>query len=130
DMQDLALTDGELIHQDIVRTINWHVVDQLLAINFGEQARGSVYITPAPLQDQKKQLALRLIENWTEQPDGREDLRLWLDFDAILDLTELPKSQEVINPADREPGEGDVDPAAADMDRRTRQILQDLIGRA
>lgn len=105
---DLALTDGDMIHQELVRVINWHLVDQLLELNFGRQARGSVWIAPAPLQDAKLLTARKIIDQWAATPDGREDLRLWLDMDAILDLVALPKSEQVIDATDE--GE-EVDPA-------------------
>jgi hypothetical protein len=38
------------------------VVDELLALNFGEQARGTVKIVPAPLSDPKVELYTKMIE--------------------------------------------------------------------
>ena len=119
---DLAVLDCERIQQEIARVVNWHVVDQLLALNYGEDARGSVRIVPAPMQDIKLATVRKLIDAWATTPDGREDLRLWLDFDAILDLVALPKAEAVIdtrvNVGDKEEG------GAADIADQLRKRLQ------
>jgi len=62
-----------------------------------------------------------LITKWAETPDGREDLRAWLDFDSILDLTDLPKSAEVIDPQGGAAG-GGVDQNT--LDELMRNIRQ------
>lgn len=93
---DIAILDGELIDQDIARVINWHVVDQLMALNFGEDARGTVYITPAPLQDELKALYVELVKALMGQPAGLELLLDWLDWDAIIDSLGIQKAREVV----------------------------------
>ena len=90
---DIGLTDGDELHQEIAENINWHLVDQLLVLNFGEDARGAVFIKPAPIVDQLKQIAIKIIENFSAAPDGREDLKLLLELDQIMDLAGLPRSE-------------------------------------
>lgn len=106
-MQDIGMLDGELLHADIVKTLNWHVIDQLLVLNFGEEARGAVFVTPAPLVDSKRQLVRELIKAFATTPDGREDLKLWLDIDSVLDLLELPKSDDTIEVKEQQEDEED-----------------------
>ncbi len=93
---DLAITDGELLHADMARVINWHGVDQLLVLNYGEQARGSVYISPAPLRDTKRGLLMDLVKALMASPTGVELMLDWLDWDALFDLLGLPKAAEII----------------------------------
>lgn len=50
---DLALTHADLTHRYVTRLVNWHLVDQLLAINHGQAARGAVYLVAAPIRDAK-----------------------------------------------------------------------------
>jgi hypothetical protein len=93
---DLGVIDGELIHANIARHINWYVIDQLLALNFGPSARGSVYITPAPLTDRKTALLREVMRQLMASPTGLEELLTWLDWDAIVDTLGLPKAAEVV----------------------------------
>lgn len=51
---DIAITCMELRHQDIAQTINWHLVNHLLRLNYGEQFENSVSIVPAPINDAGK----------------------------------------------------------------------------
>jgi len=48
---DLAIINMELKHQRIVQTLNWHVVNRLLQINYGDETVGTVYIMPQPIAD-------------------------------------------------------------------------------
>lgn len=88
---DVALTISELEHGEIVRFVNWHAVDQVLALNYGEQARGTVWIKPTKLVDRKRNLIRSLINTLMQSPEGRERMLVWLDWDAIIDAEELPK---------------------------------------
>ncbi len=121
---DLGLTDGELIHHDIVRTLNWHVIDQLLVLNFGEVARGAVHIVPAPLRDSTTAMAAELIKEWAKSPDGREDLRLHLDFDTIMDLAKVPIINNPSTPRNTDELTEGVDPS----DPQAQQV-RDLMSR-
>jgi hypothetical protein len=93
---EIGALDSDLLHADMVRILNWHVVDTLLAINFGEDARGSVYITPAKIADDRAAYYRELLKQVFSGPNGAELFQLWLDTDAMIDLADLPKSQEVV----------------------------------
>lgn len=54
---ETSVLDSELIDRDFSTAFNRGVVDELLAINFGQQARGSVWIEPAPISDTKADTA-------------------------------------------------------------------------
>ncbi|MFG0247518.1 MAG: hypothetical protein ACF8OB_01420 [Phycisphaeraceae bacterium JB051] len=97
---DLGLLDGEQIQVDLAETVNWHVVDQLLVLNFGEEARGSVWFEPNPLQDESKQLARDIVKAMAGTPDGREFLRIHLDLQQVFELTSLPMLPEPEAPED------------------------------
>jgi hypothetical protein len=92
---DIVLTIAELLHQDIARMINWHIVDQLLVINYGEKARGTVYITPQPLQDATRSLITDIVKTVFTAPANVDLLTTLLDFDAMLDQAGLPKSENI-----------------------------------
>jgi hypothetical protein len=105
---DLGLLDGEKLLRDTSRVVNWHVVDQLLVLNFGEDARGSVYFEPNPLQDASVQFARDLVKAMMSTPDGREEIKIYADVQQIIESTSLPMLPDVAtvtppdtgNPAD------------------------------
>ena len=46
-----AITGMELRHRLICQDLNWHLVNQLLRLNWGPDAESTVYIEPVPLTD-------------------------------------------------------------------------------
>jgi hypothetical protein len=88
---DTALTDSELIHADICGQLNRNVVDELLAINYGRDAIGSIYIAPAPLQETKRAVFQKLLEAMWRNPSTLGEFLQKADVDAVLDVMEIPR---------------------------------------
>jgi hypothetical protein len=86
-----AMSGSEAIDHDLARQLNWYVIDPLLVYNFGERARGSVYITPAPIEDDKRRVFSRLFEAVLTNPGTLEETLTWVDMDAVFDVLEIPK---------------------------------------
>jgi hypothetical protein len=120
---DLALTNADLLHRRTTRLVNWHAVDQVLAINFGDRMRGKVRLVPGPIVDARlaflKQLYLAVLTN----PQGFLEEFGMLDLDALKDSLGVPKAKEVAQPGDESenvlPVEG-VDP----HDKRAATVRQ------
>ena len=91
---DVALTDAELLYAEIVSTINRQMVDQLLSLNFGHVARGSVWLKPGPLRGRRLATLRTMAEKLAQQAEGREAMLSRLDVDAVFDLLELPRLGE------------------------------------
>jgi hypothetical protein len=92
---DTAITDSELIHSHICQCVSRDIIDEILALNFGESARGSVYVSGAPLQDAKRDLLARFVQAAWADP---QTLAQWIaqtDMNAVFDLLEIPKAREV-----------------------------------
>jgi hypothetical protein len=87
---DIGVLDGELLYGDIVRQLNWYVIDEILAYNFGEDARGSVYIEPAPLADTAYAVLERVLDAILANPGTLEELLTQLDADSLAQALKLP----------------------------------------
>lgn len=87
---DLALTHMDLTHQHVTRLINWHAVDQLLALNFGESARGTVRLEAVPLADAKIALIRELYTALLTNPIGFVEEFGTLDTRAMKEALGLP----------------------------------------
>lgn len=92
---DIAIINMELLDQTITKNINWHLVDQLLALNWGDGARGTVRLVSAPLDDDKKKIILDVYKAILADPSGFMEEFGNLDTDAMKDLLKLPKSKQV-----------------------------------
>lgn len=79
----------------VISEINRQFVDPLLAINFGFEARGSVYIKPSPIVDEDRAFMRELVKQALLADPAL--LMGVADFDAMLDAVNIPKSDEVVD---------------------------------
>jgi hypothetical protein len=108
---DLALTLAENDHKRITRFANWHVLDDLLAVNFGEAYRGKARLKPSPIADDSKQIIKELYAAILANPTGFMEEYGMIDTNAIKDLLKIPKHQEE-KPSEQVAGVEAYDPAA------------------
>lgn len=105
---DTGMTDSELIHESITSTINCYAVDRLLTVNFGPDAKGAVWIKPAPIVDWKRETARAILKQLlttsnTAGPTGEKiDVRSVLE---AADVAVLPDAEAHII-AEVAPGAG------------------------
>jgi len=93
---DNAIADSELIHGHICQCISRDIIDQILLLNEGESSRGSVYLTPAPLQDAKRDLLAKFLAAAWSDPPTLNHFISQTDMDSVFDLMEIPKSAETV----------------------------------
>lgn len=91
---DFAITQMELRHEMVVQEINWHAVDQVLDLNFGPQARGTVYIKPAPIADKTRAFIQSIYTKIIESPEGFAHELMAIDTGAIKDKLGIPVDEE------------------------------------
>lgn len=92
---DLALTNADLTHRHITRLVNWHAVDQLLALNWGEEWRGKVWLEAAPIRDAKLAFLREVYQAVLANPGGFLEEFSTVDTDSLKDSLGVPKSDTV-----------------------------------
>jgi hypothetical protein len=85
----------ENLHGAIARALNRQVVDDLLYLNFGPDAIGSVRIVPAKLSDDNRDVDMAVLSAILADPMLRPQYIEQLDNDAITDRRGLPKADGV-----------------------------------
>ena len=93
--QDLALTYLEMQHRNITRIMNWHGADQLLVLNFGEKARGRVFLEPSPLADEAMGFVREIYKKLLDNPAGFVQEYETLDTGALKESVGLPVQEDV-----------------------------------
>ncbi len=58
---DASILDAEVIDAAFASACNRQVIDTLLALNFGEEARGGVWIDPSPIADNTQHAELQVL---------------------------------------------------------------------
>jgi hypothetical protein len=129
---DNAILDTETVDDEIADQLNHGpdgsggVVDDVLRINWGEDAAGSVYVEPAPIQDRRLQVFKDLLKDFLIDPQFRAQLINAADKPAMLEALGIPvgknaKFDEVkavvpvppgMPPRPGEPGNSPPDPNA------------------
>lgn len=89
----VGLAEGQQLHLLICQLVSWHSADRLLVWNFGERARGQVFIEPAPLIDEKRAIFRWLFEALLANPAIIDVLASRLDIDAMADQLGVPKTE-------------------------------------
>jgi len=92
---DLALTHADLTHRHVTRLTNWHVVDQLLAINHGPAARGAVFLVAAPIRDAKLTFLREVYTAFLANPSGFLEEFGLIDTEALKALLGIPIATDV-----------------------------------
>ena len=87
---DLALTHADLQHRHVTRLTNWHVVDQLLSINYGPSARGTVFLIAAPIRDAKLTFLREVYTAFLANPSGFLEEFGLIDTEALKALLGIP----------------------------------------
>lgn len=88
---DFSVLDSEGIDAILARQISKYLVNPLLAVNWGEKARGKVWIKPKPLADAKRAVFDKILQAVLTNPSLVEELVVQTDMDAVLDAMEIPK---------------------------------------
>ena len=93
---DIGLESCEDLNGDIAEFVNQQIVDELLVLNFGPEAKGSVRVCPGPLSDDDKAYFRGIMSQVLAAPGNVDLLMTLTDLDRLMDLAEIPKGQEVV----------------------------------
>jgi hypothetical protein len=87
---NFAITNMELRHQMCVQAVNWHIVNQLLRLNYGREAENKVYIQPAPITDNALEYLRSLYLKFIEKEQGFFTEFAEVDREALKDRLGVP----------------------------------------
>lgn len=96
----VAITILEQEDQWITQHINWHCVDQVLELNFGPEARGTVRLVAAPLEDERLKFLEEVYTNILKNATGFANEFIQVDTDSLKDKLGIPKSGEIADAGD------------------------------
>lgn len=109
----------------LVAQVNVQCVDDLLAVNFGDRAKGTVRIKIGSLSDADKRFFREIFRVLLTSPATVDLLTEIADVDAMADAAGIPKAREVIEIEDR-PARGEpVPPGAAGDTKLIGEVMDD-----
>lgn len=102
---DLAITNMELRHEAMVLQYNWHMINQIIRTNWGEQFENTVKISVAPITDLNRQFLRQVyIQSWSN-PAVADAESQSIDFEQLREEVGLPTKSngEVNDPTNPQP---------------------------
>jgi DNA-binding ferritin-like protein len=107
---DAASTAMDLEHQHVARLINWHLVNQLLRLNYGPDAENTVWIVPAPMDDTSLAFLREVYKGFLTNPVLCADEYPNIDKEALRERIGVPalavEEREEKNELDLQPADG------------------------
>ena len=92
---DLVVVTAEYIMADMIQLVNRWVIDQLLVINYGEEARGSVWVVVEEIDREKKKLLQEIVKATIGNPTNVDLLLEQADMEAIYEIVGLPPAKDL-----------------------------------
>jgi len=94
---DLAMAVAMLLYEDILRNVNWYLINPLLKYNFGYDAENTIYLSRAGMAPEQQAFFRDLLGKTLSNPANIDLLVKWLDIDTMLDSAGLPKASETVD---------------------------------
>jgi hypothetical protein len=91
---NIAIVGMELRHQVTCDAINRHGVDQLLRVNFGREAEGTVKVIPSAIDERQRAFLRAIYQQILGSPDGAITELPEIDMQSIRDELEIPTLSE------------------------------------
>ena len=92
--RQLSLVAVDLLLDDMLRHVNWYLIDPLLSYNFGPEAVGTVRAATSGLTEAERGLYRRIIEKVLTNPTTMDVLLAFVDLEALLDQTGIPRNED------------------------------------
>ena len=80
--------------EDMVRDINWHIVNQLLRINWGPEAESTVVVNSGAIGDENREFLRKLYTALLSKPEGFTAEFDNIDRGALRDMLDVPTDKE------------------------------------
>ena len=85
-----SIVDSELIDQDFAAVFNAGVIDDVLTLNFGPDAKGSVWVDPSPISDAQSQTVAAILKSLLANSQTAPNVASQIDIAAVLDDLDVP----------------------------------------
>jgi hypothetical protein len=95
---EIGVTIADLLYEEILEAINWHIINPLLVYNFGVEYENKVYLTRAGPDPRTRELLSKIMEKILTAPANTDLAMEWLNIDSMIDSLSLPKNEEAIKP--------------------------------
>jgi len=107
---DFAITNMELRHEEMVLQYNWHLINQILRTNWGEEFENTVKISVAPITDVNKQFLRQAYLAGLSNPAVADAEAQAIDYEQLREELGLhtKSTGEILDPTNPQPTKAPV----------------------
>jgi hypothetical protein len=91
---ETAMAISDVLFDDIIRSVNWYIVNPLLVYNFGPQYENKVYIKKGGLAPELQEFYRKVMERVLGEPINLGFFAQWTDIDVMLDTLQWPRKKQ------------------------------------
>lgn len=91
---EIALVIADLLFEDIIRAVNWYIINPLLVYNFGAEVEDTVRLEPAGLDPLVREFFRKIVEKVLTAPANVGMFQDLVDVEALLEDVGLPKGEQ------------------------------------
>lgn len=91
----VALASSEITFRDIIRHINDYIIDQLLTLNWGAEAKGTVKLVGEALSKEKREFFRKVLDKILTAPSNIDLLPDLIDMEKVMEVAGLPSGSFV-----------------------------------
>jgi hypothetical protein len=85
-----SIVDSELIDQDFASAFNAGVVDDVLTLNFGPQAKGAVWVEPSPIADTQTATMTAVLTELLKNTQTAAGVAAKIDLRSLMEDLDVP----------------------------------------
>lgn len=93
----VALTIADLVFADILKNVNWYLVNPLLVYNYGREAENTIWLERGELDPLMRAFYRELVKAVLTHPQNYDLLESWIDIDTLVTKVGLPKTKTKID---------------------------------
>lgn len=91
---DVFLMTSEEFIDDCARTLNWHLINKILRLNWGPDAENTVYAVPGPLVDEQKYFLRGVFDKLLANPLTVDMILELLPIATVMDQAGVPIDED------------------------------------
>jgi hypothetical protein len=123
---NIALTIADLVFADILKNVNWYLINPLLVYNYGRDVENTIWLERGELDPLMRAFYRELVKAVLTHPQNYDLLESWIDIDTLVTKVGLPKAEGKIEaPKHREQPRPGPDTHAESYARRVyRKVVK------
>ncbi len=91
----LGMILADLLFQEILEVINWHIINPLLVYNFGIEYENKIKLERSGMDPKLRELLSKIVEKVLTDSNNIDLFLDWVDVEAAIDSLDIPRMHNI-----------------------------------